>query len=406
MVVPGGDPNEGSLTFSPRNAPESTVSRDDDRACCDLSVIVIARNEEENIGDCLSSILVSLEKAGERGLISTWEVILSDSASEDRTVEIASKFPVGIVRLSRTWPLSAGAGRSIGFSICSGSLVLFVDGDCILQENWLPVALKAIGPDDVAGVDGNLVHMIDKGNFFHAILKESESSQAVSSVGEVDTLGQALFKRDAIQEVGGYNPFLKGGEDRDIAYRLRREGYRILRVPEISVHHRWAGKKGNLRYFDILKSTFYWAFGDGQATRWNFSDRSIRSAQRERYLRSGEFKGLFPASILALLLCVNLLAAFTVSVASVLFALAVDLLTLLGILLIGRHKRFGFRRALYESFSTTPYLLIRFPSFFLGFCYGSKNPDVYPKVEPENIVQAPVALELGNSQKDFGRNHE
>jgi len=100
------------------------------------------------------------------------------------------------------------------------------------------------------------------------------------------------------------------------------------------------------------------------------------------------------------------LAAFTVSVASVLFALAADFLTLLGILLIGRHKRFGFRRALYESFSTTPYLLIRFPSFFLGFCYGSKNPDINPRVEPENLVQAPVALELRSLQKDFGPNQE
>lgn len=406
MVVSSGGPNEDSMTSPSRNAPKSHVSRDDDTTPCDLSVIVIARNEEENIGDCLSSILTSLEKAGEKELISTWEVILSDSASDDRTVEIASKLPVGIVRLSRTWPLSAGAGRFAGFSISSGSLVLFVDGDCILQENWLPAALNAISPDDVAGVDGNLVHKIDKGNFFHAILKESEMSQAVSSIGEVDTLGQALFKRDAIVEVGGYNPFLKGGEDRDIAYRLRGGGYRLLRVPEVSVHHRWAGKKGNLTYFDILRSTFFWAFGDGQATRWNFSDRAIRSRQRERYLRSGEFKGLFPALILLLLFFVNLLAAFTRSPAPILVALAGDLLTPLGILLIGRHKRFGFRRALYESFSTAPYLFIRFPSFFLGFCYGSRDPEVYPKVEQENIVQPPVALGPGSSQKDFRRSQE
>jgi len=359
---------------------------------CDLSVIVVTRNEEENVHDCLESILEALEKAAENDLISSWEIIVSDSASKDRTIEIASRFPVGIVRLSDDWRLSAGAGRVAGYSVSSGESVLFLDGDCILHEDWLLASLKALSLDDVAGVDGNLAHVVSDGNFFFPILKEISKSHFVSSLTEVETLGQAVFKRVALEKVGGHNPFLKGGEDRDLAYRLRREGYRLFRVPKVNVDHYWAGKKGDLRYYDLLRSSFFWSFGDGQATRWSFSDASIRGQQRSRYLRSGELKGILPTLVLLLLLAVNLLLAFDRNALVWLSVLLLDIISLAAIVLVGWGKRWGIRRTIYEAFQTTPYLVIRLPSFVLGFLIGSKDPKSYPPLGSENIISPPPIL--------------
>ena len=49
-----------------------------------LSVVVITRNEEKYIADCLDSLLASLSDVEW-----SWEVIHVDSASTDRTVEVA-----------------------------------------------------------------------------------------------------------------------------------------------------------------------------------------------------------------------------------------------------------------------------------------------------------------------------
>lgn len=359
---------------------------------CDLSVVVITRNEEENIQDCLKSILQALRKAAESDLISSWEIIVSDSASKDSTIEVASRFPVGIVRLSDDWPLSAGAGRAAGYSVSSGESILFLDGDCIIHEDWLLASLRALSPDDVAGVDGNLAHIVSDSNFFFPILKEIRKSQFVSSLTEVETLGQAVFKRGALEKVGGYNPFLKGGEDRDLAYRLRREGYRLLRVPKVNVDHYWAGKKGDLKYYDVVKSSFFWSFGDGQATRWSFSDASIRGQQRSRYLRSGELKGVLPTLLLLMLLAANLLLPFSRNTLIWVGVLLLDLVFLITVTLTSRGKSWGMRRTIYETFQTTPYLVVRLPSFVLGFLKGSKDPKLYPPLASENIIRSPPIL--------------
>src|SRR6476659_7238471 len=71
------------------------------------SVVVIARNEEGSIGTCLDSVLRAF---GER----TYELIFVDSASTDRTVSIAARFPAKIIRIPPSSRLSPSLGRYIG----------------------------------------------------------------------------------------------------------------------------------------------------------------------------------------------------------------------------------------------------------------------------------------------------
>lgn len=87
----------------------------------DLSIVVIARNEGKDIGDCLGSVLLAVEEAKKAKVIETAEVIFVDSASTDRTVEIARGFPVKIIELDRNWPLSAAAGIFSGYRYASGT---------------------------------------------------------------------------------------------------------------------------------------------------------------------------------------------------------------------------------------------------------------------------------------------
>src|SRR6056297_2890706 len=73
-----------------------------------LSVVIITENEEDNIGDCIESVFAACRS------VSAFEVILVDSASTDRTVEIAHEYPVTVLRIPDEHTVSCGAGRFVG----------------------------------------------------------------------------------------------------------------------------------------------------------------------------------------------------------------------------------------------------------------------------------------------------
>ena len=184
--------------------------RPTDRERPTLSVVVITRNEEAQVGRCLSAVLDATADF-ER------EIILVDSNSEDRTVERATDFPVSVLRIPTDDLSTPSAGRYVGGAFATGEQVLFVDGDVVLEDDWLDVASRLlVGEDDVAGVGG--------------YLGETDATQ----VAESEWLaGVALYDAAALAEVGGFDPYLRALEDLHLSFELRESGYRLVRLPTV-----------------------------------------------------------------------------------------------------------------------------------------------------------------------------
>ncbi len=79
-----------------------------------LSVVVITKNEEKNVRECLSSVL--------------WadEIIVVDAGSTDNTLEIAKEFTQKVY--SRPWD-GYGAAKNFGLAKCTGEWILSIDAD-------------------------------------------------------------------------------------------------------------------------------------------------------------------------------------------------------------------------------------------------------------------------------------
>ena len=79
-----------------------------------LSVIVITKNEESNIRECLTSVC--------------WaeEIVLVDGGSEDQTVELARS--LGAKVFERPWD-GYGAAKNYALSHCTGEWILWLDAD-------------------------------------------------------------------------------------------------------------------------------------------------------------------------------------------------------------------------------------------------------------------------------------
>ncbi|HCV42460.1 MAG TPA: hypothetical protein DGH68_03180, partial [Bacteroidetes bacterium] len=79
-----------------------------------LSVITLALNEEHNISECLESV--------------RWadEIIVVDSGSADRTVELAKNFPAKVLQIP--WR-GYGATKNDALKHATGAWILWLDAD-------------------------------------------------------------------------------------------------------------------------------------------------------------------------------------------------------------------------------------------------------------------------------------
>ena len=109
---------------------------DDLTATPEVSVIVPARNEEAGLADCLRTL------AGQSG--STYEIIVVDDDSTDRTRAIAESFPVRVVAagpLPEGWSGKCNAAWS-GAKIAQGQWLLFTDADTKHSPNSIVAGLQ------------------------------------------------------------------------------------------------------------------------------------------------------------------------------------------------------------------------------------------------------------------------
>ena len=97
----------------------------------EITVIVPAFNAEKYLKDCLDSVI--------RQNFSSWELIIADDGSSDRTGEIADEYAskdsrIRVIHLSRK---GVSAARNAGIDASEGKYLAFVDADDYLEPDYL-----------------------------------------------------------------------------------------------------------------------------------------------------------------------------------------------------------------------------------------------------------------------------
>jgi glycosyltransferase involved in cell wall biosynthesis len=90
-----------------------------------LSIGMMVKNEEKYLEQCLNSIMPILDKIDS-------ELVIVDTGSNDRTIEIAKKFTDKIY--FHDWNNNFAEMRNITISYCSGEWFFCIDGDEVLED--------------------------------------------------------------------------------------------------------------------------------------------------------------------------------------------------------------------------------------------------------------------------------
>lgn len=210
------------------NAEHPTSSQRASR--CHVSIIIKAFNEEKNICAAVESSLAAVAEVG-------GEVILADSNSTDRTVELASRYPIRIVQLVHSHERCCGAGPQLGYQHSRGEYVYIMDGDMQMVRGFLPQAMVFLAQHpEAAGVGGRLVELNEESLEYR---ERALRNSAHLAPGEVDRLdGGGLYRRRAVEEAGYLSDRnLHAYEEFDLAVRLRALGWKLWRIPVDSVTH-------------------------------------------------------------------------------------------------------------------------------------------------------------------------
>ena len=103
-----------------------------------LSVIIPTYNEEKNIEKTLNSVFNTDDKI---------EVIVVDGGSQDRTIELASKFKVVVLINSKP---GRATQQNLAASQAKGAVLLFLHADSTLPDNYAKIIRQTLTQEDVA----------------------------------------------------------------------------------------------------------------------------------------------------------------------------------------------------------------------------------------------------------------
>lgn len=120
-----------------------------------LSVVVLTRNEQANVADALDSLLA------QEGV--DLEALVVDSASADRTLEIARGYEardprVRVIASERDIPI--GEARNLGIAAARGRIVAQMSADAMAAPGWAAALVAALRDADV--VYGRQEHAPDR----------------------------------------------------------------------------------------------------------------------------------------------------------------------------------------------------------------------------------------------------
>lgn len=195
-----------------------------------VSIVIKTLNEEKRIAATIESAL-----AGLRGV--QGEVVIADSGSSDRTIAIAAGYPVVIAQIVPPARPSCGIGPQLGFQHARFDHICLLDGDMLLDPDFLDAALAFLAANPtVAGVTGHVEEM-QVANLEYARRVQRDAPE--NRIGSIDRMnGGGLYRRSAIEQAGYLSDRnLHGYEEFDLGIRLRDAGWQLHRLDRRFVQH-------------------------------------------------------------------------------------------------------------------------------------------------------------------------
>jgi succinoglycan biosynthesis protein ExoA len=213
-----------------------------------VSVVMPVRNEERHLADSVAAVLEQEYPGG-------FELVLAVGPSKDQTEAIARDLAAADSRITVV-PNPTGqiaSAMNVAVKAARHPIITRIDGHALLPDGYLQTAVRTLletGAADVGGV------MAAEGAtpFQQAVAWAMTSPAGMGAAanhtggkaGPADTVYLGVYRREAIEQVGGYDETMLIAEDWELNYRIRAAGHLIWFTPELRVTYRPRASLGAL----------------------------------------------------------------------------------------------------------------------------------------------------------------
>jgi cellulose synthase/poly-beta-1,6-N-acetylglucosamine synthase-like glycosyltransferase len=194
-----------------------------------VTAVIAGHNEADAIERCVRSLREQSRPPDEI-------IVVSDGSTDQMPGKLRWLQERELISESHCTQLRAGkaAACNLGFTRASGSIVVNVDCDCILERHALLYLIEPFADPKVGGVAGNIVvrnshaSLIASFQAIEYLISISQGKQSANLTDQMTCVSGAFgaFRRTALEGVGGLDS--GGGEDLDVTLRLRGAGWMTL----------------------------------------------------------------------------------------------------------------------------------------------------------------------------------
>jgi glycosyltransferase involved in cell wall biosynthesis len=197
-------------------------------------------NEERHLAEAVGRVLAQ-DYAG------PFEVVLALGPSTDRTDEVAAQLAAGDPRVRLVPNPTGRTPDALNAAIAASThpILVRVDGHSVLPSQYVEVAVRTLETTGAVNV-GGVMAAEGTSPFEQAVAAAMTSRLGVGAAafhtggeaGPVDTVYLGVFRRDALEEAGGYDPRYTRTQDWELNHRLRSAGGVVWFTPDLRVGYR------------------------------------------------------------------------------------------------------------------------------------------------------------------------
>jgi GT2 family glycosyltransferase len=243
-----------------------------------VSVIVVTHNNQDDIIDCINSVL--------HQNYPNFEVIIIDNASTDTTVKrIRENFGNNErVRLMDSQENTGYAqGNNLGFQQSKGEMIVILNPDLTVDKAWLTALVECYCRRENAGIVGSSILLFDNPNIINAcgndihltgfVFSRFYREELLNCCREEEVVAAPsgasfIFSRKRLNAIGRVVPFddnrfVLDCSDADLAIDFLSHDLLCYVAPSSKVFHKYRFKMNPQRFF-ILESGRYQILGHFQ----------------------------------------------------------------------------------------------------------------------------------------------
>lgn len=219
-----------------------------------VSVIVPAFNEKKHIKECLISI--------RNQSCSNIELIVVDDGSTDSTINISKKYADKLLTQKHQGP---GAAKNRGAKVARGDILVFIDSDMFLDENFVRNIIKPIVSGKAIATFNNQEYVANPDNVWSKCFivdNNLKNNLRVKKESKTSTAFRAIRKK-IFMDRGGYNARLGYVDDH---FFMQEEKTKAIVVENAICYHYNS---------DSLREVFYSARWIGRSTNISMTIENI-----------------------------------------------------------------------------------------------------------------------------------